>query len=90
LPSAVFGPVERVQGCQIFIFVACRARRSGVQPFLCFLVAAAVIFDDPLLCLPDLNAQRLSAHARAETRFGGLCCGRVFEGGSGVMAFIET
>jgi len=33
LPSAVRGPVDRFHGRQLRINTACRARRSGVQPF---------------------------------------------------------
>jgi hypothetical protein len=33
LPAAVRGPVDCAQGCQLRIAAACRARRSGVQPF---------------------------------------------------------
>lgn len=33
LPSTVRGPVDRSHGFQVRINAACRARRSGVQPF---------------------------------------------------------
>jgi hypothetical protein len=33
LPPTVFGPVDRSHGFQRRISAACRARRSGVQPF---------------------------------------------------------
>lgn len=34
LPSTLWGPVDRVQGFHSRISLACRARRSGVHPFL--------------------------------------------------------
>ena len=37
LPCGVFGPVVFSHGRQLRISAACRARRSGVQPFMRFL-----------------------------------------------------
>lgn len=42
LPPSVLGPVDLSQGLQRLIASACRARRSGVQPFAMLMVRSVV------------------------------------------------
>lgn len=47
LPSAVLGPVECFHGFQALINSACRARRSGVQPFAMSMLQSFVFLFRP-------------------------------------------
>jgi hypothetical protein len=66
LPSGVFGPVERVHGFHSRIFAACRARRSGVHPFLCFRAVPVVISNDPLVCMHTRGMRMRLPRAQAQ------------------------